>query len=369
MDVVRFEMLTPYRCFYINLPIGGITIAVLTFFLKLPPPDSADAKAPLMEKIKRLDPLGQLFFLPSIICLLLALQWGGSTYPWSNWRIILLLVFFAVLVIAFITVQILNPVNATIPPRIITNRSIALGAFYMICVGSTMMVTVYYLPIWFQAIKGDSAVDSGLATLPYVLSLVVAAISAGIVTGKIGYYVPAMITSSTIMPIGLGLVTTFTPSTGHAKWIGYQVLFGFGLGLGMQQSSLAAQASLPRKDVPVGASMMFFGQTTGGAVFISVAQNILSNKLVDGLASVGLDGAQVVGTGATQLRNIVKPEDLPKVLEVYNWALVNCFYAALGMASISICGAVFMPWISVKKDLPMKKKDEEKAVKESEAKA
>jgi len=79
---------------------------------------------------------------------------------------------------------------------------------------------VYYLPIWFQAVKNVSAYQSGIDSLPLILALVVSSILAGALVRRLGYYVPFMIANSVIMSIGAGLITTLVPSTGHAKWIG-----------------------------------------------------------------------------------------------------------------------------------------------------
>ena len=91
-------------------------------------------------RIMQLDPVGTIIFLPGIICLLLALQWGGLTYPWSSNRIIALLVVFAVLISIFIVVQVRNPENATVPPRIISQRSMAFGSWYIFTVSLSRML-------------------------------------------------------------------------------------------------------------------------------------------------------------------------------------------------------------------------------------
>lgn len=97
---------------------------------------------------KRLDPLGMLFFLPSVVSLLLALQWGGSTYPWKDGRIIALFVIFGVLFLAFAAVQILKPETAAIPPRVITQRSIFCGALFTFFLAGSMLMLVYFVPVW-----------------------------------------------------------------------------------------------------------------------------------------------------------------------------------------------------------------------------
>ena len=304
----------------------------------------------LRQQFTQLDPLGNLFLLPSIICMLLALQWGGATYAWSDGRIIALWVLFAVLFIAFVAVEYFKQDTAMIPASVIKNRSLISAVWFTFSLASGMMILVYYLPIWFQAIKGVSAVKSGIDTIPLVLSLVIGSIGAGQIVGRIGYYTPLAIASSVIMPIGAGLISTWKTDTGHAMWIGYQVLFGFGLGLGMQQGNMAAQTVLARKDVPIGVSLCFFAQMLGGAIFVSVGQNVFQSALVDGLTSTVRDlrPAMIVNTGATDLRNILPPEDLPIVLNVYNHALRQVFLVAVGMGCVGAIGAWTLEWKSVK---------------------
>ena len=353
------EQVTWRWCFYLNLPIGAVTMVIIFFILKVQ--DPRDVGLPLADKLKQLDPIGTLFFLPSVICLLLALQWGGSTYAWSDGRIIALLVLFGILMIGFIVVQIIRQENATLPPRIFVQRSILAGVLYTLAAGSAMMIFVYFLPIYFQAIQGVDPVESGIRNLPLVLSLVLASISCGIAVTKIGYYAPFMIVASVLMSIGAGLLTTLTPSSGANMWLGYQVVFGLGLGMGMQQSNVAAQTVLSRRDVSIGASLMVFSQSLGGAIFISVGQNVLDNKLASGLATLGnIDPAAVVSSGATEIRNIVPPELLPEVIELYNDALRSTFDVGVAMACFTIIGALYMEWRNVKQG--KQKKPSEAAV-------
>ncbi|QVM10208.1 hypothetical protein D8B26_004869 [Coccidioides posadasii str. Silveira] len=337
-------------CFYINLPIGGFAMVIILLLLKLPHVKKADNKASIGRHIMRLDPLGTICFLPSMVCLLLALQWGGSTYPWSSGKVIPLLVVFAVLICAFVAIQIWGAEDATVPPRIFTQRSILSGFWYTICVAGSMLVIVYYLPIWFQAIKGASAVKSGIMNLPLILSLVLGSIMAGGLVTATGYYNPFMFLCCVLMSIGAGLITTFTPTTGHPKWIGYQIAYGLGLGLGMQQAAVASQTILSKKDVPVGVALVFFAQSLGGAVFVAVAQNIFTNKLTEGLAKIpDMDPSIILNIGATAIHKVVKdPETLTRVLAIYNDALTDAFRVALGLACASILGVIAVEWKSVK---------------------
>lgn len=339
-------------CFYINLPFGAISAAVVILFLHLPAKAKKDGdRLPLSQQLRKLDPLGTIFFLPSIVCLLLALQWGGTTYAWSNWRIILLFILFPVLFLAFLAVQIWKPETATIPMHMFTNRTIASALLFTFCTYASMITMTYYMPLFFQALKNFSPLHSGYATLPSILSLVVGSILAGGLVQRLGYPKPFMIVSSILVSVATGLISTWKVDVNHSVWIGYQVLFGIGVGLGMQQPHLCAQIVLPRPEVPIGVSLIFLGQNLGGAIFMGVAQNVFGDALATKLTAIpGLDlsKAEVVQMGATQIKSMVPPELLGTVLQAYQMAIQKTFYVGVGLACVGIIGALCVELRSVK---------------------
>jgi hypothetical protein len=163
---------------------------------------------------------------------------------------------------------------------------------------------------------------------------------------------PWMIAGSVLMSIGFGLLTTFTPDISFSKWLGYQALAGIGVGLGMQQPLMAVQTVLDITDVPTGTSLLIFLQTLGGALFVSVGQNVFTNKLVSGLAEFvpSLDPLIVLSVGATSIQHseFITAADLPGVTLAYNNALVQTFTVATAMAAASIIGSLAIEWKSVK---------------------
>ncbi|TGO13764.1 hypothetical protein BTUL_0064g00650 [Botrytis tulipae] len=336
-------------CFLINLPIGAVTVLVILVFFKAPDREAV-ADLPWKERIKEFDLLGTAFFIPAIICLLLALQWGGTKYPWGNGRIIALFVLFGVLIGIFIAIQFWKGDSATVPPSIMKKRSMWSAAWFSFCLGSYFLLLIYYLPIWFQAVKGDSAVKSGISNIPMVLTLVIVSIISGALVTTIGYYAPLMIVSSVIASIGIGLLTTFKPDTNHAAWIGYQCLAGIGIGFGMQQPLIACQTVLDISQVPTGTSVIIFVQTLGGALFVSIGQNVFTNKLAQNLAHYvpDLNPAVVLSTGATSIQKDIAPEYLAGVTISYNNALTQSFLVAAVMAALTIIGSVAIEWKSVK---------------------
>ncbi len=209
----------------------------------------------------------------------------------------------------------------------------------------------YFTPIWFQAIRGVSAVRSGIDSLPLVLANVLTMAITGALTTQIGYYTPFIIASSVFMSIGSGLLTLFTVNTSQARWVGFQFLYGIGVGFGFQQGGIAAQAVLAFEDISIGMATVLFVQILGGAMFVSVAQNIFTNHLVRGLLALDIpdfDPQVIVNAGATSLRTVVGSDRLPEVLVVYNDAIVKTFQIALILSCLSIFGALGMEWKSVR---------------------
>jgi MFS family permease len=354
-------------CFYINLPFGGFTIAALIVFLHL---EEEKKKLPFFEQFKQIDPLGTAVFLPSIVCLLLVLQWGGVTYTWGSWRVILCLVVFAILFLVFAATQVINRHrHALMPSRIVLQRSVFFGSIYQFMLGSTMLCTVVYIPIWFQAIKGVSPVKSGIDTIPLVGGVVVGSIMSGAIVGRIGYYLPFMYLGSILMSIGSGLLTTLKVDTPSSHWIGYQVITGLGVGFGMQQSNLAVQTCLPNRDVPIGTSIIFFCQTFGGALFMSVGQNTFIDKFLKALKHVpGVNPDIVIQTGATALRDHVPKQSLPAVLEAYNYSVTHGpFLVSTILACLSIIGALGTEWRSVKEKQHLESKPKPKDIESGSA--
>jgi MFS family permease len=342
-------------CFYINLPLGGLTIFILIFFLHPPESPPKEAKT-LREYILRFDPIGTILFAPSVICLLLALQRGGTTYAWSDGRIIALWVVFGILILGFAAVQPLMGDNATLNTKTVTTRHTSCAALYSFCVSGSFFVMAYFIPIWFQAIRGASAVHSGIDLLPFMISIIGSILTGGWATSKVNYYTPFMFAPITLGVAGAALIYTWNVDTSTGRLIGHQILYGAGVGLGIQQAIVAVQAGAKNVDIPSGIALLCFSENFGGAVFVSVAQNLWANRLSSKLESIaGIDPAQVVKTGATDITSLTQdPNTLRAIRIAYNDALSQAFLVALILLCIAAIGTVGVDWkrITPKEEKP-----------------
>ncbi|KAK6343117.1 hypothetical protein TWF718_008490 [Orbilia javanica] len=351
-------------CFYINLPLGAISVAVVLLVLKIPREANPEGLT-VLERVRQLDLIGAAILIPAVVSLLLALQWGGVTYPWKDAKIIGLFVCFGGLIIIFIFSQWKLGEAATLPPRIMKQRTVLASLIFACFFGAAFFVDVYYLPIYFQSVKGSSATKSGIQVLPILLSCVLSSIVSGGLISTLGYYTPFLIGGMLLFSIGAGLITTFDVDTNSAHWIGYQVLAGLGVGVGFQVPVLAVQTVLHMDDIPVGTAIITFFQSLGGALFISVGQNIFSNGLKEGLEEFipEVPSSVFLLSGATEVKDVLASlglqDRLQDVRRAYMVGLKDTYRLDVALACCAFVAACFLEWKNIKT---------EKEAKEAEAK-
>lgn len=336
-------------CFIINVPLGVVTAVIVTFFVTTPV-DPTYAGWSFKQKLAFARVPEILILVAALICLVLGLQWGGAVYAWSDGRIIALLVIFAVLTLTFVAVQVLLPKSRTVPMTIVKNRNIWFAAIFAMCSSGAMFIAVTYLPIYFQAIKNASALSSGIMVMPLILGFLIMSIVSGMITNITGYYNPSFFLCTILASIGAGLISTFSVDTPQSKWIGYQVLLGFGIGFGLQQPIVCAQHVLSPPDVPFGVALINMMQMLGGAIFVAVSQNVFLNHLATGVATAlpGYDTKKVLEGGLTDFKNLFTTDEIPKVIPVYADVLDRVFWIVTGLCAATIIGALGVQWRSMK---------------------
>ena len=320
-----------------------------------PHKDIQESDKPWLEKTFALDLIGNLLLIVAAVMLFLALQFNGQDWAWSSARIIGLLIGSGITAILFALWQWRQGDDALLPPRIILQRSVAASCLGAFLIYGTFLIHAYYLPIWFQAIKNDTAIMSGVSLIAYVIGNALSSVIAGISVSKIGYFAPPAIMGAAIGTVGCGLLSTLQVDSGPGQWVGYQVLTSTGLGMAVQQGVIAVQTVLTLEQIPIGIAAIISMQSLGGAVFVSVGNNILQNILDQATTEkplTGIDVKAVIAAGATQFRSVVPAESLPALLVAYNYALQRVFTAAIPLCGLAFIVAFGLEWRSVRDKKP-----------------
>ena len=130
--------------FYINFPFGGITALLILVGCKIMEPADKLGR-PWRSSLQEFDWVGFLLWVPTIICLMLLLRFGGTEYGWEDGPMVALYVITTIGFISFVLSQKKLQERATVPPRIMKQRSIVFGAFYGFLVGGVSQLLQYFV--------------------------------------------------------------------------------------------------------------------------------------------------------------------------------------------------------------------------------
>ncbi|MCJ1246591.1 hypothetical protein MMC30_003800 [Trapelia coarctata] len=336
-------------CFWINVPLGAITLLLGFFCFQSPARPALNLK--IKDKLAKMDPLGAAMFISSMVCLFLALQRGGSQYPWSDSRVWGCLLGFALTLILFIALQFRLGDDATIPPRMLSRKTVVACYLFSCLVSIGFNTHAYYLPFYFQSAKGVSAESSGLRLIPYLASLMVVSLIIGGLMIASGLCVPFMWFGSIVFTVASGLLTTLQVNSSTGVWAGYQVLAGTGFGSTVQIAAVAIQAALPADDLPTGNALILLSNFLGGALGVSIAASIFSNVLTQQLSQKvpQLDAGVILAAGATAIPSVVPPALLPAVLDSYSFAISRVFIMPTVAAGVAFLCTFGVEWRNIRK--------------------
>ncbi|OBT95422.1 hypothetical protein VE01_05154 [Pseudogymnoascus verrucosus] len=333
-------------CFWVNLPFGAIAVAIVTFVFK--PTTVVKTGLSIQQKLAKSGIAHVVILLADLTCLVLALQWGGSVYPWSNSRVWGLLLGFGLLTILFIGLQIRGKEEALIPPRIVTQRSVSICCLYVSFMQLAILALSYFLPFFFQAVQGSSAKTSGLSILPFGITTAIATLISSAIVTLSGIYIPFMWLGAALLAVGTGLLHTLHRSSLMREWFGYQVISGIGFGIGVQIPFFAIQVVLDAADIPVAGALIAFCQSLGGTIGAAVAQNVFQSSLVGNLNKIpGIDVNRVVSAGGVGVVDVVPAPLLGGVRDAYNVAISSAFLVAVASAGVCFVASLGMEWRTI----------------------
>ena len=195
-------------------------------------------KAPFFEAFSKLprtlDPVGFLLFAAAVTTLLLALTWGGSEFSWSSATIIGLLCGGVAMTIFFCCWLGYKKDDALIPLSNLKRRSVYISTVVIFFQGGASQALPFFLPLWFQAVKGDNPSQSAVHLLPSLGTQILGLVLFGSLVRKFRYIPPWEIFGSSVATIGAGLYTTLKPDSPIGKGVGFQVICSIGRGIALQ---------------------------------------------------------------------------------------------------------------------------------------
>lgn len=324
-------------CFWINVPVGLIALAVCTVALRLP------RKAARV----RIDYRGITLMTAAVACTVLVADWGGTTYRWSDPVILGLAAGGAAAWALFFWSQKLAA-EPIIPLRVFRSRVFNIATLTgMIIVGVGMFSVVSYLPTYLQMVYGVSATESGLLLVPMVVGLILASTISSALVGRTGRYKVYPIAGALLVTATAVLLSTLTVSSPVELVCGYVFLLGTGIGLLLQNLVLAVQNAFPATDVGMATSANSFFREIGATLGTTAVGAVFTRRLA-GQLTQRLSASDLKTVGNTNSLTPKLVHELPAgiqhaVVEAYQHALTPVFLYLVPLFAAGLALALILP--------------------------
>jgi len=260
--------------FWINVPIAGIGFVGIITFLNL-----KKRKGSLRDKITEIDYLGSLIFIVSLTSFLVPVAWGGVLYPWGSWKTLVPLILGAFGLVGFCLYEHKLAKHTLLPMRLFYDRSTSICYFTDFIHGIILWTILYFLPLYFEGVKGYTFVIAGVAALPQTVTVIPCAAMAGVIAAVTGHYRWALWAGWVLTAFGCGLMCLLGVSTTVAQWIFINGVSGIGMGLLFPSMQLGIQASVPQEDIAIAAALFTFFRGCGETVGVAIGGVIFQNRI------------------------------------------------------------------------------------------
>jgi EmrB/QacA subfamily drug resistance transporter len=254
--------------FYINLPLGAIALVVV-----------AAALHGTMSKVEhKIDYLGATFMSGAVVCLILALTWGGTTYAWSSRTILGLFAMCMILLVVFLYIE-SKATEPIVPLHLFSNHVFRVSFGTGAILGFSMFGALTFLPLFLQVVHGASPTTSGLQMAPIMAFVLAMSIYSGRRVTATGTYRRFPIRGTILITVAMALFSLLGVHTPYWKLALYMGVLGIGMGLTMQVLLLAAQNSVDYSELGVATSLAAFSRSIGGSIGVALFGTVFNNRL------------------------------------------------------------------------------------------
>lgn len=147
--------------FFLNLPLTAVGFAMLTVFLKL-----NFVVGSFREKLRRFDWIGGVLFIASTTSVMIPITWGGVSYPWDSWHTLVPLIIGIAGIVVFGFYESYFAVEPMMPSTIFSNWTLRITYFTTVIHGMILWSLLYYMPLYYEAVKGYSPIITGVFSNP-----------------------------------------------------------------------------------------------------------------------------------------------------------------------------------------------------------
>ncbi|KAJ7687060.1 Mfs1.2 [Mycena olivaceomarginata] len=260
--------------FYLNLPVCGVAFLLTFLFLSLPTPPGT-----LQEKLRRMDWIGNAIIISSTSAAIIGLTWGGVEHPWSSPQVLIPLILGLCGVAAFFVYETRVATHPLVPYTLLSNRTSLSGYLQTFINQLVVLAVAYYLPVYYQACKDATPLESGIYMLGLSLTLGPSVVIAGVSVSKFKIYRTQLWFGWSLFALGMGVCMTLGSDAALAHSIGIPVIFGAAAGTILAVTYFPVLAPLPINENARALAFFAFCRSFSGVWGISIGGVIFQNQL------------------------------------------------------------------------------------------
>ena len=281
----------------------------------------------------------------------MGISFGGAIFAWKSGSIVGLFVCSGILWVLFSAQQVrcdfTTPQNRLFPIQFMRSYEMCILFCQVATCITCVFIPIYFIPLFFQFVRGDSALESGVRLLPFMCLLVAGAIINGAVLGKYGLYMLWFFVGGVLIIIGSSLLHTITVDTSLSRMYGYSVIIAFGAGLFVQAPFSVAQAKVRPKQHPEVTAFITCGQISGIVLSLSISSSIFINESTDQilalLPNIPLNTVRsaLAGVGASLFQSLTTAERVD-VLDILVSVIDRIFVLVIVGGGLGVLLSLFM---------------------------
>ncbi|KXH27269.1 major facilitator superfamily transporter [Colletotrichum simmondsii] len=332
--------------FYINLPVGAAFAPA--YFLLFPSVDPHPSKN-LSQKFRLVDWVNAIIFLAGSACLAVVLTFGGVVYAFNSGTVIALWTVTGVLLVAFIVMLKLHPLvtkqNRLYPLHFFEKPTLINMQLQVFLASGIILAMTYYIPLYFQFVKDDGALQAGVRLLPLIMFMVVASMANGFLMPRYGLIPVWYIGGSCLALIGAALMYTVNETTSNSKIYGYNILVGTGAGCYIVAGFAIVQSLVPAHEIANAVGAMTISQDLGMVLFLAISGSLFHNVAVDKVGRALPDvspaeiGNLIAGSSSRAFQALTDAEKALVIPEIAS-AMTSIWAFFLAAAALSVVCSV-----------------------------
>jgi hypothetical protein len=304
------------------------------------------------SKFARIDWVGAVLNAATFVSFMVVLTFSGSTWRWNTSGPIALWIFFGLSVISYVLQQSFSifttPERRLFPVQFTRSRTLMLMYLTTAASASAMAVSIYYVPLFFQFTKGDTALEAAVRLLPFIILFVFFVMFAGGLLPVVGRYAPWYFPASILIIVGGAFMYRVKSTTHTAAIYGFEVLIAVGVGLIFQTGYSVAAAKVDPKNVPASIGFINVAQIGSIAISLSISgaifQNLGYHYLREALASYDFSEATLRSALAGTQSAVLSHEGA-----VVRRLAIDAIVATIDkLGALTFVSACFMRWEKLK---------------------